>query len=65
VASIRLFAHPFRMPRVEVRPFEAEDAGDAGDLLAERHRCHRLARPQLPARFEDPVNAAQAVHEAE
>jgi len=52
------------MPRVEVRPFEAEDAGDAGDLLAERHRRHRLAHPHLPVRFEDPVIAAQAVHDA-
>ncbi|HZM84547.1 MAG TPA: GNAT family N-acetyltransferase [Candidatus Limnocylindrales bacterium] len=52
------------MSRVEVRPFVAADAGDAGDLLAERHRRHRLAHPHLPARFKDPVNAAQAVHDA-
>jgi GNAT superfamily N-acetyltransferase len=52
------------MPRVEVRPFEAADAGDAGDLLAERHRRHRLAHPLMPARFEDPVNAAQAVNDS-
>jgi GNAT superfamily N-acetyltransferase len=49
------------MPRVEVRPFEAADAEDAGALLAERHRVHRLAHPQLPPRFEDSSVATRAV----
>jgi ribosomal protein S18 acetylase RimI-like enzyme len=52
------------MPRVEVRPFEADDAADAADLLAGRHRRHRLAHPRLPARYEDPLDAAQAVRDA-
>ncbi|MFZ1240432.1 MAG: GNAT family N-acetyltransferase, partial [Anaerolineae bacterium] len=36
----------------------------AGDLLALRQQFLRATRPELPARFEDPVQAALAVTEA-
>ncbi len=47
------------MSRLEVLPFDETHLPDAGRLLAERHRRHRLAEPLLSARHEDPA-AAQA-----
>jgi GNAT superfamily N-acetyltransferase len=41
------------MSRLELLPFEESHLPDAGRLLAERHRRHRLDEPLLPARFED------------
>ncbi len=46
------------------RTFESDDAAEAGALLAERHRRHRLAQPLLPARYEDPAVAAREVRAA-
>jgi GNAT superfamily N-acetyltransferase len=55
-AAMRIFA---RMSRLDVRPFEAADIPGAGELLAQRHRRHRLAQPLLSPRFED-AEVAQA-----
>ena len=43
-----------RMARPEILPFDENHLSDAGRLLAERHRRHRLVQPLLPKRFEDP-----------
>jgi GNAT superfamily N-acetyltransferase len=51
------------MARLEIRPFSAEFVASAGELLAERHRAHRATEPLLPARYEDPQEAAAAVGE--
>ena len=51
------------MARLEIRPFSDEFVPAAGELLAARHRAHRMAEPLLPERFEDPA-AAQAEVEA-
>ena len=48
------------MPGLQLRPFADEHLDDAAALLAERHRCHRLAEPLLPEAFEDPASARQA-----
>ena len=34
---------------------------DAGKLLTERHKRNRAIMPELPARFEDPAVATQAI----
>jgi GNAT superfamily N-acetyltransferase len=50
-----------------IRPFAAEDIGDAARLLAARHVSHRRAQPLLDERFEDPeVTAGEitALHTA-
>jgi GNAT superfamily N-acetyltransferase len=47
--------------RTRVRPFEAGDVPAAGALLAQRHARHRLARPLLPARYEDAAAATAEV----
>ena len=47
------------MSTVRVRPFEVDDVPAAGELLAARHRRHRMALPLLAARYED-VDAATA-----
>jgi GNAT superfamily N-acetyltransferase len=49
------------MSRSHVRPFEAIDIPDAGQLLAQRHRRHRQSQPLLDERFEDPETAAAEV----
>ena len=49
------------MPRLELRPFSDELLGDAGELLAARHRAHRRAEPLLPERYEDAGEAAREV----
>ena len=51
------------MARLEIRPFSDEFLAPAGELLAARHRTHRVAEPLLPVRYEDPA-AAQAEVEA-
>jgi GNAT superfamily N-acetyltransferase len=51
------------MARLEIRPFSDEFVPAAGELLAARHRAHRMAEPLLPERFEDPA-AAQVEVEA-
>lgn len=46
---------------VDIVPFHEAMIGEAGTLLAERHRRDRLAQPELPARFEDPAVSSAAV----
>ena len=46
------------MSTLELLPFADDHLDEAGRLLAERHRRHRLAEPLLPARF-DEEEAAQ------
>jgi GNAT superfamily N-acetyltransferase len=41
------------MTRPEILPLDENHLTDAGRLLAERHRRHRVAHPLLPKRFED------------
>ena len=48
-----------RMSRAEILPFDESHLADAGRLLAERHRRHRVAEPLLSPRFEE-VTAATA-----
>jgi ribosomal protein S18 acetylase RimI-like enzyme len=47
------------MPGLEIQPFSDEHLGDAGELLAERHRRHREAEPLLtePADYRAEVEA--------
>ena len=47
--------------RLEIRPFSDEFVVAAGELLAARHRAHRVAEPLLPARYEEPSAAAAEV----
>lgn len=49
------------MSRIEVVPFEQSHLPDAGRLLAARHRRHRQVEPLLPARYEEPAEAQDAV----
>lgn len=49
------------MSRLEVLAFDETHLPDAGRLLAERHRRHRVAEPLLPTRFEDPAVAEAEV----
>lgn len=51
------------MGRLEIRPFSDEFLGAAGELLAARHRAHRVDEPLLPKRYEEPA-AARAEVEA-
>jgi hypothetical protein len=46
---------------IDIVPFQDEYIGDAGALLAERHRHDRLSLLALPARFEDAAVATAAV----
>ena len=52
------------MSTLELRPFADEHLDAAGELLAERHRRHRLAEPLLPGRFEDAAAARAEVETA-
>jgi GNAT superfamily N-acetyltransferase len=47
--------------RLEVRPFESSDLGGAADLLADRHRRHRLAEPLLDPAYEAPAGARREI----
>ena len=49
------------MPRLELRPFSDDDAGDAARLLARRHARQREVEPALPAAFEDAAAAHEAI----
>ena len=49
------------MTRLEIRPFSDEFVVAAGELLAARHRAHRVVEPLLPARYEEPSAAAVEV----
>lgn len=59
--ALRIFA---RMSRLEVRPFGAADVAHAGELLARRHRQHRLAQPLLDPRYELASEATEQVRAA-
>ena len=50
--------------KTEYLPFSAEMIPEAGKLLAKRHVCNRQILPLLPARYEDPQAAAEAVKNA-
>ncbi len=45
-------------------PFHPDLIPEAATLLAQRHQRDRARLPQLPARFEDPVVAGQAIEAA-
>jgi ribosomal protein S18 acetylase RimI-like enzyme len=47
-----------------IEPFGEQHVAAAGALLARCHQRDRISRPELPARFEDPVVAARAVEDA-
>ena len=47
--------------RLRIRPFESEDLPPAGELLADRHRRHRLGEPALDPAFESPDAAAREI----
>ena len=49
------------MMKTHILPFEEAHLPEAGRLLAARHRGDRARLPLLPARFEDPTVATQAV----
>jgi ribosomal protein S18 acetylase RimI-like enzyme len=49
------------MGRLELRPFEEMFLEDAGRLLAERHAAQRAAEPALPAAYEHPGAATDAI----
>ncbi len=49
------------MSRLEVLPFDESHLPEAGRLLAERHRRHRVAEPLLPGAPEDPSVAEAEV----
>jgi GNAT superfamily N-acetyltransferase len=45
-------------PRLDIRRFEPSDLPATAELLADRHRRHRLAEPALDPAFEDPDAAS-------
>lgn len=47
--------------KTELLTFRDEMIGEAGELLARRHRCNRERLPLLPERFEDPKIATKSV----
>lgn len=47
--------------KTQIIPFIEEHLPEAGGLLAARHRADRARLPLLPARFEEPAVATQAV----
>jgi ribosomal protein S18 acetylase RimI-like enzyme len=49
---------------ITIVPFQDEHLAAAGAILALRHHRDRLARPELPARFEDAHVACRAVEAA-
>lgn len=48
-------------PRLEIRPFEPSDLRAAAELLAERHRRHRLGEPALDPAFESAETAGKEI----
>lgn len=46
-------------PRLTIRPFESSDLPAAAELLADRHRRHRLAEPAMDPAFESPEAAGK------
>jgi GNAT superfamily N-acetyltransferase len=52
------------MGGITIEPFGDEHLDAAAELLAERHRHHRLAEPLLPSRYEDRAAAREEVETA-
>ncbi len=52
------------MPKLEIHAFSEDFLDEAGTLLADRHRRHRVAEPLLPAEYEHPERAREAIVEA-
>jgi len=52
------------VPKLEIHAFSEEFLEDAGTLLAERHQRHRAAEPLLPAAYEQPEQATEAIAHA-
>ena len=50
-----------RVARLEVIAFDDSHLPDAGQLLSERHRRHRMVEPLLPSRYEDAEEAQAAI----
>jgi GNAT superfamily N-acetyltransferase len=48
-------------PRLTIRPFEPSDLEAAAELLADRHRRHRLGEPALDPAFESPEAAGREI----
>ena len=46
-------------PRLTIRPFEPSDLGPAAQLLADRHRRHRLGEPAMDPAYESPEAAGR------
>jgi len=51
-------------PRLEIRPFEPSDLGAAAELLADRHRRHRLGEPALDPAYESTEAAGREISAA-
>jgi GNAT superfamily N-acetyltransferase len=51
-------------PRLVIRSFEPSDLRAAAELLAERHRRHRLAEPALDPAYESPEAAGREISAA-
>jgi len=49
------------VPKLEIHAFSEDFLDEAGVLLARRHRRHRAAEPLLPAAYEDPDQARDAI----
>jgi GNAT superfamily N-acetyltransferase len=47
--------------RLEIRPFGPADLTAASELLADRHRRHRLGEPALDPAFESPAAAGREI----
>jgi GNAT superfamily N-acetyltransferase len=50
--------------RLAIRPFEPADLAAAAELLADRHRRHRLAEPALDPTYESPDAAGGEIGKA-
>jgi ribosomal protein S18 acetylase RimI-like enzyme len=53
-----------RVSGLQIVQFAEDHMEEAGRLLADRHRRHRESEPLLPARFEDPDEAASEISAA-
>lgn len=51
------------MPKLEIHAFTEDFLDGAAELLAARHRRHRAAEPLLPAAYEEPAAAREAIVE--
>jgi predicted N-acetyltransferase YhbS len=51
------------VPKLEIHAFTEDFLDGAAELLAARHRRHRSAEPLLPAAFEQPASAREAIRE--